>query len=131
MKDFVNKLQKLKACVEQASLQATIENQATAIKARDIEIAELKAQVNALRDALENQKLDLLVSELEAQLNGLENELNNLKTQGHFFAVTYRDNLMYVSISQEEANNYSDKFGSVYSVKKVYMEDAFEGLNND
>lgn len=71
-----DKAQKIKDYIEQAGLEATIENQATVIKARDIEIAELKVQVNGLRrllvGALNNSNNDWLfemASTIEEVLN--------------------------------------------------------------
>ena len=65
------------------------------------------------------------IERLKAEKDEIESDLIDLKSQGHYYAVTYMGKLQHVSISEENANKYSDKFGGVYSVDSVDMAVAF------
>jgi hypothetical protein len=69
------------------------------------------------------------IERLKAKVDSLESDLIELGAQGHYYAVTYKGSLHHVSISEENANKYSDKFGGVYGVEQVDMAVAFNNLN--
>lgn len=67
----------------------------------------------------------------DERVNELESELTALKSQSNFYAVSYMGKLQHVTISEESANQYSDKFGGIYSVDSVDMAIAHNALINN
>ena len=121
---MTNTTEELKQILENAPFDTEYVHAAIADDGKTVLTRSLSDIREIVRLSDENQKLRERVEKLESDLIGLG-------SQKHFYAVTYGENLMHVSISESNANKYSDKFGGVYGVVPVDMEYAFNVIKED